>query len=393
MIKRFQLIIIISALILPFNSSRAGTEILVVAKDSSEVTLRSMEFGVALNSNLNIQPTCTEILVIAKDSSVVTVRSMEFGVALNSDLNIQPRGESFTSITPDSTPGMQWTNKYGYVYMSAMGYSVAIDGLNEAGLSFGGLYLPGYTVYQDVPKGEESKALWNLDFGLWVLGNFSTVEEVRTAVQSVYVCFLESFPIPSPLHFNVTDATGKSIIIEYTAKGLNIYDNTLGVLTNSPPYDWQTTNITNYLNLTPNNPEPTSFNGKTFIPVGQGAGFVGIPGDWTPPSRFIKSTLMSHNAIPPTDITEAVNLALHFINAVDIPLGVSRMITDGKKDYDYTQWVTIRDLTNRRYMFRTYDNLQVRSVDLNKLDLKDGAKKHVIKITGGDGIVDITPNQ
>ena len=69
------------------------------------------------------------------------------------------------------------------------------------------------------------------------------------------------------------------------------------------------------------------------------------------------------------------------------------MISDGKKDYDYTQWVTIRDLTNRRYMFRTYDNLQVRSVDLNKLDLKDGAKKHVIKITGGDGIVDITPNQ
>jgi choloylglycine hydrolase len=351
MIKKLQLIIIISALLLPFNSSRA----------------------------------CTEILIKAKDSSVVTVRSMEFGVELNSDLNIQPRGEIFTSITPDSTPGMQWTNKYGYVYMSAMGYPVAIDGLNEAGLSFGGLYLPGYTVYQDVPKGEESKALWNLDFGLWVLGNFSTVEEVRTAVQSVYVCFLESFPIPSPLHFNVTDATGKSIIIEYTAEGLNIYDNVVGVLTNSPPYDWQTTNITNYLNLTPNNPEPTSFNGKTFIPVGQG--------DWTPPSRFIKSTLMSHNAIQPTDITEAVNLALHFINVVDIPLGVSRMITDGKKDYDYTQWATIRDLTNRRYMFRTYDNLQVRSVDLNKLDFKDGANKRVIKITGGDGIVDITPNQ
>jgi choloylglycine hydrolase len=69
------------------------------------------------------------------------------------------------------------------------------------------------------------------------------------------------------------------------------------------------------------------------------------------------------------------------------------MITDGKKDYDYTQWVTIRDLTNRRYMFRTYDNLQVRSVDLNKLDFKVGANKRVIKITGGDGIVDITPNQ
>ena len=260
MIKKLQLIIIISALLLPFNSSRA----------------------------------CTEILVKAKDSSVVTVRSMEFGITLYSDLVIQPRGEIFTSLTPDSTSGMQWTNKYGYVYMSAMGYSVAIDGLNEAGLSFGGLYLPNYTVYQDVPKGEESKALWNLDFGSWVLGNYSTVEEVKTALQSVYVCFMESFPVPSPLHFNVTDATGKSIIIEYTAEGLQIYDNVAGVLTNSPPYDWHMSNITNYLNLSPNNPEPTLINGKLFTSVGQGAGIVGIPGDSPFNKAFLTGFDSSH---------------------------------------------------------------------------------------------------
>ncbi len=332
---------------------------------------------------------CTEILIKAKDSSVITVRSMEFGTELNSEVNIQPRGEAFTSITSDSTPGLQWTNKYGYVYMSTMGYPLAIDGLNEAGLSFGGLYLPGYTVYQDVPKGEEAKALWNLDFGLWVLGNFSTVEEVKTAVQSIYVCTLPTFPIPSPLHFNITDATGKSIIVEYTADGLKVYDNTVGVLTNSPPYDWHMANITNYLNLSPNNPDSISINGESFSPVGQGAGLVGIPGDWTPPSRFIKALFMSHTATIPNNSVEAVNLALHFINVVDIPIGVSGIVSDGKVEYDYTQWVAIRDLTNRKYMFRTYDNLQVRSVDLNKLDFNKGAKKVVIKITGGDGIVDI----
>jgi len=355
-LKNLLLVIIASTLLFPFNTSKA----------------------------------CTEILIKAKDASVVTVRSMEFGIDLKSAINVQPRGELFTSITPDSTPGLQWTNKYGYVYMSTMGYPLAIDGLNEAGLSFGGLYLPGYTVYQDVPKGEESKALWNLDFGLWVLGNFSNVEEVKTAVQSVYVCLLPTFPIPSPLHFNVTDATGKSIIIEYTADGLKVYDNTVGILTNSPPYDWHMANITNYLNLSPNNPDSISFNGKSFSPVGQGAGLVGIPGDWTPPSRFIKALFMSHTATTPNNSAEAVNLGLHFMNVVDIPIGVSGIVSDGKEEYDYTQWVAVRDLTNRKYMFRTYDNLQVRSVDLNKLDFSKGADKVIIKITGGDGIVDIT---
>ncbi|MFK5855973.1 MAG: choloylglycine hydrolase family protein [Bacteroidota bacterium] len=337
---------------------------------------------------INTSKACTEILVKAKDASVVNVRSMEFEVDLKSAVNVQPRGEVFTSITSDSTPGLQWTNKYGYVYMNALGYPLALDGLNEAGLSFGALYLPGYAVYQKIPSGENDKALWNLDFGAWVLGNFSSVEEVKSALKSVYVCQIKSLSSISPLHYNITDASGKSIIIEYTADGLTVYNNNVGVLTNSPPYDWHMANLRNYLNLTPNNPDSINFNGESFSPLGQGAGLIGLPGDWSPPSRFIKSAITSHNALTPNNATEAVNLALHFINGVDIPKGVSRITSNGKTEYDYTQWIVVRDLTNRRYMFRTYDNLQVRSVDLNKLDFSKGARKVVIKITGGDGIID-----
>ena len=345
--------------------------------------------GILLHPNDGMKA-CTEVRVLAKDASVVTVRSMEFETDLKSALNVQPRGQLFTSITPDSTPGLQWTNKYGYVYMNAMGYPVTLDGLNEAGLSFGGLYLPSYTVYQNVPKGQNSKALWSLDFGAWVLGNFSTTEEVKTALSSVYVCQPASFAKISPLHFNITDATGSSIIIEYTANGVNVYDNKVGVLTNSPPYDWHMANLSNYLNLSPNNPGPISINSEPFSPIGQGAGMVGLPGDWSPPSRFVKCALMSHYATMPLNATEAVNLALHCINDVDIPKGVSRISAKGKTEYDYTQWIVVRDLTNIKYMFRTYDNLQLRSVELNKLDLSKGAKKVVIKTTGGDGIMDIT---
>lgn len=333
---------------------------------------------------------CTEVLIHAKDASVVNVRSMEFEVDLKSALNVQPRGELFTSITPDSTPGLQWANKYGYVYMNAMGYPVTLDGLNEAGLSFGALYLPGYTVYQDVPQGENAKALCSLDFGTWALGNFSTTEEVKKALSTVYVCQPASFAKISPLHFIITDASGSSIIIEYTANGVKVYDNKVGVLTNSPPYDWHIANISNYLNLTASNPDSASYNGKSFSPIGQGAGLVGLPGDWSPPSRFIKCALTSHYSQTPTNATEAVNLALHIINGVDIPKGVSSISSNGKTEYDYTQWIVVRDLTNRKYMFRTYNNLQVKSIDLKQLDFSKGAKKTVIQLTDNNGITDIT---
>ncbi len=169
--------------------------------------------------SINTSKACTEILIKAKDASVVNVRSMEFEIDLKSTVNLQPRGETFTSITSDSTPGLQWTNKYGYVYMNTLGYHFALDGLNEAGLSFGALYLPGYTVYQKVPSGESNKALWTLDFGSWVLCNFSTVEEVENAIKSAYVCQIKALANISSIHYNITDASAKSIIIEYTAKG------------------------------------------------------------------------------------------------------------------------------------------------------------------------------
>ena len=332
---------------------------------------------------------CTEILVKAKDSSVVTTRSMEFEVDLKSEIITQPRGEVFVSKAPDNTKGLQWTNKYGYVYMNALGYPIAVDGLNEEGLSFGALYLPDYAEYQTVPSKQGDKALWNLDFGSWILGNFSNVEEVREALGSIYV-WQDSSIVISPLHFNITDVNGNSIIVEYTAEGVKVFDNNIGVLTNSPPYNWHMANISNYLNLSPYNPDSVSINGETFSPLGQGAGLIGLPGDWSPPSRFIKSVVMTHLADTPQNCAEAVNLALHFLNAVDIPKGVSRIVSNGKEEQDYTQWIVVRDLTNRRYMFRTYENMQLRSVDLNKLDLSKGAKSLTINISGGNEIIDIS---
>ena len=129
---------------------------------------------------------CTDVRLIAADGSTFTVRTMEFAEDLKSEAVIMPRGHSFTSPGPKAG-GLTWTSKYGYVFMNAYGQPAVTDGLNERGLGFGALYLPGETAYETVKAGDESRALSNIQFGAWVLGNFSTVEEVRNALGSVRV--------------------------------------------------------------------------------------------------------------------------------------------------------------------------------------------------------------
>ena len=121
---------------------------------------------------------CTDVRLIAGDGSAMTVRTMEFAMELDSEVQIIPRGLQVTSPAPNGN-GLKWTSKYGYVAMNAYDMPVATDGLNEKGLGFGALYLPGETKYQDIKPGEESRALSNAAFGGWVLGNFATVDEVQ----------------------------------------------------------------------------------------------------------------------------------------------------------------------------------------------------------------------
>ena len=111
---------------------------------------------------------------------------MEWAVDLESQVFVQPRGQTRESTGPNGKKGLSWTSKYGFGAINAYGLDVAMDGVNEVGLSVGFLWLPG-TKYQKVGAGEEDKAISILDFGTWLLGNFATVEEVKNAVQQVRV--------------------------------------------------------------------------------------------------------------------------------------------------------------------------------------------------------------
>lgn len=337
---------------------------------------------------------CTDIKVTAQDGTVVIARSMEFAVDLKSNLMTAPRNTAFNMIAPNGKSALSWKNQYGYVFLDGLGSGMAVDGMNEQGLSVEALYLPGETQYQTVPQGHENQTLPYLRLGDWILGNFKTIDEVKKSLSKVYVV-AEKIPEAKdyifPLHFSVYDKTGKGIVIEFIKGKMQISDNHTGVMTNSPRYEWQTTNLRNYVNLSPTNPKPVIDDGITYAATGQGAGMVGLPGDVSPPSRFVKMAIMLKTILPPSNAEEAVNMAQHIINNVDIPRGFVREKQNlNTATNETTQWVVFKDLKNGIFYYRTYGDLALHAVNLSKVNLAENAPQLKMPIYSKPSIVDMT---
>ena len=334
---------------------------------------------------------CTDFQVKAKDGTVVIGRSMEFAMGMDSEVVVFPRGGKVTSLTPDGKKGISWTQKYGYLGIDAFKEKQAVlDGINEAGLSAEFLWFTE-SQYQEA---NDSNWLAVTDLGHWMLGNFSSVNEIKKAlpklkVVGVYVPQLRQVP---GFHVAVHDAQGKNIVIEFIKGKINIYDNPIGVMTNKPTFDWMLTNLRNYVNLDPYDRPSVNIAGSKINATGSGTGWLGMPGDWSPPSRFVRTVQIVHAADPVKDAAAAVNLAEHVLNAVDIPAGVIKTKGPINRDLvDYTQWIVIKDLTNKVCYFRSYQDLTLKKVDMKKLNFKPGATiKTIIIEDGSRNIVDVT---
>ncbi|MBP9719411.1 MAG: choloylglycine hydrolase family protein [Candidatus Levybacteria bacterium] len=313
---------------------------------------------------------CTNFRILAKDTSVVIGRTMEFGVDLQSKLTVFPKGFKFVGTGPDNKSGFSWEGSYGFVGMDILGMPMVSDGINEMGLYVGDLYLPGFAKYQDIPAGEESKALSPLDVAGYLLSSCQNVAEAKEAIQKVYVWpfFAEQIKTIPPLHFAVHDASGKSAVFEYIDGKLAIHDNPIGVLTNSPYFDWHMINLGNYSNLSANNVPALKLDGGEASPIGQGSGMLGLPGDATPPSRFIKAVALTQSAVKAENADEATRTAFHVVNNFDIPKGFARQVANGQTFYDYTSWLTIADLSQKIYYYRGYDNIKFYRVSLKNID-------------------------
>jgi len=320
---------------------------------------------------------CTGIRLIAKDGTVVAARTMELGLDLKSQVVVIPAGTELTGTLPNGAKGIRYTTKYGFIGANAFDQPVVVDGMNDQGLYVGEFFFTPEARYTDVTPQNASRAMAGYEYSNWILANFATIADLKAAYNSVVLAptpRAEMGGMTPPLHFRVMDRTGATVVIEPLPGGLRIYDDSLGVITNTPAFDWHMTNLGNYVGLTPYLRPSVDIGGYTVNSLGQGSGFFGLPGDVSSPSRFVRAVAYQQTAIQPVSADDAVLQIFHILNNFDIPIGSVRQTIHGKEFDEFTSWTSAEDLKNLMFYFRTYHDQTLRSVDVRKALAAAGGK-------------------
>jgi choloylglycine hydrolase len=353
---------------------------------------------------------CTDLLIVSETEDgralVVNARSQEFDTPLGYRLMLRRKGVMVEVTQPRKGSGLAnpipvelCTSKYDYmgIIMTTPGapwtpVSTAVfDGMNGAGLSVGSLNAPG-SVYQ--PK-SDAPGTTNVFIGFlvdWLLSNYATCKEVQGAFTTDKVRFVadaEGYEGTEgtayverhvKTHFAVHDAGGNSLVIEFVDGEAKLTENPVGVLTNLPIFSWHVTNLGLYAHLSNySSQEAVELGGMTIAPPGNlspeprgkapgyrstgipgmGDGLAGIPGDFRPASRFVRTAYLKHFAVPPKSEHEAISQAFHLLNAVDIVKGAAAEKAEkpGEDEkYDTAQIIMVKDLINKVFYLRMYES-------------------------------------
>lgn len=257
-------------------------------------------------------------------------------------------------------------------HYALIGMAMVIDGCplyyeatNEKGLSMAGLNFPGNAVYLPPLSGKTNVAPF--EFIPWLLGHCADIKEAKSLLQDVNLTntpFSASLPL-SPLHWLIADRN-ESIVVEPLADGLHIYENPVGVLTNNPPFDFHLHNLGLYRNISPNTVESRFSDNFTLSPWSSGMGGLGLPGDFSSPSRFIKAAFVKLNSLSETSEEECVSQFFHILSSVAMPRGAV-ITADGKPDI--TRYSCCCNTDRGIYYYQTYDNSRIHGIDLNRVDL------------------------
>lgn len=336
---------------------------------------------------------CTGIMLKTADDSFVHGRTIEFAMFIETDVALVPRGYAFTGQTPLGD-GKKWQAKYAVLGIIAFDNLAIMDGFNEKGLSVGAFYFPTFAEYTETTPENQASSMSMSEFPNWLLTSFETVAEVRAEIEKgeVYIAptLIPGFPaVPQPFHYVVYDKTGACLVIEPVDGVLKLHDNPLGSFTNSPTFDWHMTNLRNYIALDSHNVPAIEVAGETFQAFGQGSGMLGLPGDFSPPSRFVRASVFSATAIPETNAERGVFQVFHILNNFDIPVGVAREEEDGVVHSDYTMLTAARDPQALKYYWKTYEDQTLRVIDMNGLNW-DGDEILKISTTGTQPVLDVT---
>lgn len=338
--------------------------------------MRSTTIGASLGG------VCTSLRLTAVDGGVVVGRTMEFPGLLQAQVTVLPRGYEGHGIAPSGT-GRSWTSTHGVVGVDAFGRPGWLtDGMNEAGLYAGLLYMPGFCDYQSADDTPASDCLSITDVPAFLLGTCATVHEARKAMAGVTVWAYEmpGFGSAPPCHAVLHDATGDSVVVEWRRGRQEVRDNPIGVATNAPYLDWHLTNLRNYVGLDAVNPTHIDLAGVRLAPLGQGVGMTGLPADVSPPSRFVRAAAYVASLQPVADGPTLEHAVLHVMNNFDIPLGFVRPAYGGDdpdKD-ERTDWVTVANLTDRHYVLRSRTDPTPRRIDLAATDMTPGPARQAV---------------
>ncbi len=334
---------------------------------------------------------CTGIRLTAADGSSVTGRTVEFATQLDMHAAVIPRNYPFVGKTPKGK-GLTYTSKYAVVGFYCFEDQIIMDGMNEKGLIIGAFYFPGYADYAKITQENQSSALSPIDFTNWVLTQFATLEEVKAALPSISIAptVLQGWGSePPPFHYIVYDRNGQSLVIEPVDGTLKTYENEIGAFTNSPTFDWHLTNLNNFIHLSPFNASPINLRGVELEAFGQGSGMLGLPGDFTPPSRFVRAALFSSYAKQSKNSDELVLQVFHILNQFDIPVGAVRQKEGRKIAEDITMMTSVKDPHSMSYFFKSYEDQSIQSIELMQFDL-NAKKIKSMKIQGSEQIKNIS---
>ncbi len=222
--------------------------------------------------------------------------------------------------------------EYGYTGMAVLGFGepILVDGVNTAGLMGALLHFPGYAVYEEAAKPGRA-AVHPGRLLAWVLSRCANVVEVVERLNQLTLVdeLIQGKPLAA--HYILSDRAGEAIIIEPEAGGLSIHRETIGVLTNSPDYRWQWTNLRNYVGVTNLPKHPQTIAGHEIREFGERlGGGSGLPGDYSSPSRFVRLAFMKEFAVPGKDELDGVSRMFRAFAPVDIPEGLAK----AEPDYD-----------------------------------------------------------
>ena len=340
-------------------------DVVLVNLYSMKKMVKNLLIGAAaMVGSTSVAIACTGISLKAADGSYVQSRTIEWAKgALKSEYVIIPRGEQLQSYTPTGLNGLKFKSRYGVVGLAVVEKEFIAEGINEKGLSAVLFFFPRYGSYSDYVPANDANTLADLQVVQWILSQFATIDEVRKAVQGIHIVGLEKTAV---VHWRIGDPSGNQVVMEIVEGRVNFYDNTVGVITNAPGFEWHLANLNNYVNLRPGSADNYKLGDVTLEPIGGSSAMLGLPGDFTPPSRFVRAAFFRNTAPQRADGEATVLESFHILNNFDVPIA-----SENPQELTLpsaTQWTSSIDLTNRKVYYKTAYNNNIRCIDLAKID-------------------------